>query len=1134
MSSTGKITEIVDIPVVKKQINTLIDGLENILDKVEKIAGAGQQIKFNFGNSKNLKDVVIAGNELEEQMKILNPLAKELSKIEEKRLALQAKLAVLESDQAKESARLAAETAKKNKELAAEARLNAEKVGSLSRLSAELAIAKKQYKELNDAERKSSAGTELLTKIQKLDEEIKGAEASLGEFQRRVGQYELAGKSLKGELKQIARELSVMKTQGLENSDTYNEMKNKLSGLVDVLQDSNTGMREQLMVMTETLAEMKRMGMEGTSAYEEVRLKVGELSDTLNDARAEVRNFASDTQRLDQLVSVAEGLTGAFSVLEGSTVILGLNSEELQKTFVRLQAAMTTLNGLKSIQNYLQKESAGYTLAENIQKKLGILLTHAQNKAETGGIFTRKAATIAQWMLNKAMAANPAGALLVTLGALVTIGWGLYKVFTSNAKAQEEFSKSIEHSKKSIENLNREVDRQTKFMQASGESESEVIKAKIKAAEEEFDIRKGIIDELILGYDKLTDEQKEQLKELQAAQKESLKKIADYNDEASVSFVKQQKEVSQIKLNLVKEGISKELGLLDFEYKEKLKMAEGNANLQSLYLLEQQHKETEIRKKYASEYLKLEQDTISKLNKARISLMDDGFEKELSDLRENYRQQIEELDNRLRDEENLTSAQRKRIQETRKVIIQKQNKDENELITQSELRGLKIRQEALQMQIETSIQGSQEQLKIKLDLLELQRQSEIIEAEKTGQSVYLINQKYAKESADLLLEASLASISKSNQQRLLAIDNQYQSERQALDQHLAESKISLEQYEKDKSALETKFDRQRFEEAIRIAAAEVEELKKSGLDTLAAEQKLNEARKALYESDFQNFKDGLLKKEEAQKELNSKLWELGQELNSSIMGLVNAGFDKKSQRLAEEAAMDEETKSKELERAGTNEALKEQINAKYEAKEKQREAEKRRIEGEKAKFEKLNALFSIALSTAKNVAMASNPLHAWMIPFIISTGLLQAAVVAARPLPKYFKGRKNGPAEFAWVGEQGTEAIKLPSGETYFTPDKPTITYLPEGASVIPNHDLFTEFGKIAIPDFNSSISQYSDYELQQIRFEISGLHAGFDMLANVVKNKKEFHVNITEKGIQTIAKHGQSWTEYLNKNVRI
>jgi len=95
-------------------------------------------------------------------------------------------------------------------------------------------------------------------------------------------------------------------------------------------------------------------------------------------------------------------------------------------------------------------------------------------------------------------------------------------------------------------------------------------------------------------------------------------------------------------------------------------------------------------------------------------------------------------------------------------------------------------------------------------------------------------------------------------------------------------------------------------------------------------------------------------------------------------------------------------------------------------------------------------LFDIAIGTASGVA--ANLKTPWLIPFIIATGAIQAALVAAQPIPKFYaKGTNNAASEFI-AGEAGRELMLLRSGEvmmanqpTYFKGSKF------QGAKIISN-----------------------------------------------------------------------------------
>ena len=186
-----------------------------------------------------------------------------------------------------------------------------------------------------------------------------------------------------------------------------------------------------------------------------------------------------------------------------------------------------------------------------------------------------------------------------------------------------------------------------------------------------------------------------------------------------------------------------------------------------------------------------------------------------------------------------------------------------------------------------------------------------------------------------------------------------------------------------------------------------------------------------------------------------------------------------------------------------------------------RDREDLALRQKKAQEDKVMAIAKISIETAINIA--KTPL---MMPFLLALAAIQSAVVAATPIPKYAKGRKGGKAEMAIVGEAGVERIDLPSGQSYLTPDKPTLAYLPSGADVISNKELM-KIG-IDMPKIESTAQNIQNsIELTKVVNQLMAVE-------NAIKNKKEVQYFGTEKGIKAIVKNGRNITEYIDQNVRI
>ncbi|WP_420154863.1 tape measure protein [Siphonobacter sp.] len=158
------------------------------------------------------------------------------------------------------------------------------------------------------------------------------------------------------------------------------------------------------------------------------------------------------------------------------------------------------------------------------------------------------------------------------------------------------------------------------------------------------------------------------------------------------------------------------------------------------------------------------------------------------------------------------------------------------------------------------------------------------------------------------------------------------------------------------------------------------------------------------------------------------------QVGSAIFEVMSAYRQKELESL-------EKSKAHELELVGDNKSAQAKIEKEYARK----EAE---IRTKQAKADKADALFQIAINTAIGVSSAlAKTVTAWMVPFIIASGAIQAATVLARPLPQFFKGTSYSPEGPAMVAEYGPELIQGPKGDTRLI-EKPSIVNLEKGSKV--------------------------------------------------------------------------------------
>ena len=268
-----------------------------------------------------------------------------------------------------------------------------------------------------------------------------------------------------------------------------------------------------------------------------------------------------------------------------------------------------------------------------------------------------------------------------------------------------------------------------------------------------------------------------------------------------------------------------------------------------------------------------------------------------------------------------------------------------------------------------------------------------------------------------------------------------------------------------------------------------------------------------------------------------RLWitrlSIAQEYTGKINDLVSGMYELRFKEIDEETRKDEEARQREIELADGNARKIDEINTFYDKKAKDRDKERRKLEVEQAKYNKIAGILQSIINTALAVSgslaqvVTLGPAAFVLAALAGSIGAAQTALIAAQPIPAYAEGRKGGKAEFARINERGQEMVVTSTGDAYLPSGN--FAYLPEGSSVIPHHDLVEMAGKAStypLPRYTSTDTG--------IRQEINGLHAGFRMLASEIRNKKEAHINIDRHGFSVMQKTGENYVKWVNNKVRL
>jgi hypothetical protein len=218
-----------------------------------------------------------------------------------------------------------------------------------------------------------------------------------------------------------------------------------------------------------------------SKAAVEAAKKAADLAKRIGDAKALTDAFNPDA-KFRALSGALQGVAGGFAVVQGALGSMGVESEEVEKSMLKVQSAMAMAQGAQAIGESVKQF-----------KNLGTVI-----KSTT--VF-QKASAIAQRVWNAAMAANPLGAIIVAITALIASGALLIKFFKSssaeakaNTLAIEANAKALKKQREETEKANIEFERKQKqeIAMAKAQGASTVEVKKLEKASADLSIQRAL------------------------------------------------------------------------------------------------------------------------------------------------------------------------------------------------------------------------------------------------------------------------------------------------------------------------------------------------------------------------------------------------------------------------------------------------------------------------------------------------------------------------------------------------------------------------------------------------------------------------------------------------------------------
>ncbi len=308
--------------------------------------------------------------------------------------------------------------------------------------------------------------------------------------------------------------------------------------------------------MKQELKELKAQISSGSLGEKELReatKRAAELTDTIGDVNDKVKALASDTKRIDAVVTAFRGIAAAASVAAGAASLFGSENEKLTKTLAQAQGAMALLQGVQELANIATTEGALRTMALDAAQKV---------------------ATVSSRILGVTISASM---VMATAGVSVLLA-GLAYLITST----DDHAESVKLETEAIEKQQSVIKEQLDFNSKIANRKSELAKAEGKSQKEIYDIqRQGLVDEIKILDAKIdaqkvnTEEQRKENNRLTDLRVDTNQKLLILDLEYAKSVSEADKKAADEKLKKVKEAYAAEAkALQDWRDKRQQMMEE--------------------------------------------------------------------------------------------------------------------------------------------------------------------------------------------------------------------------------------------------------------------------------------------------------------------------------------------------------------------------------------------------------------------------------------------------------------------------------------------------------------------------------------------------------------------------------
>lgn len=348
--------------------------------------------------------------------------------------------------------------------------------------------------------------------VKGLKQQISDLRDEILNLEKGTKQYDDAVDALQDSQRKLDEVMSLTKKTATALEGSYDALVHKMAQLKKEWRATNDEARRN--ELGQQIAEINGQLKDFDASLGNFQRNVGNYQSALEGVGSKTEDFAASMRNVQEAIEptkakfesvqkIASGVASGFAAVQGAAALLGVENENLEKTFIKLQAAMALAQGIGGLGDLVE----GLGKAKVAFKDLGnTVKAVSATMGKTG------------WV-----------AVIFAVVAAVTLVTSAIKKKRQEVDALDESLKKLERRNNNINTSynerSRQLERDIKLMSAQGATEEEVIKKRMElnqiyedAAKENYkEAQKqylGLRDSLSMGIRGVTQEDVDKAKEV--------------------------------------------------------------------------------------------------------------------------------------------------------------------------------------------------------------------------------------------------------------------------------------------------------------------------------------------------------------------------------------------------------------------------------------------------------------------------------------------------------------------------------------------------------------------------------------------------------------------------------------------